>query len=160
MKKEQLNLGKELEIELNFYTVRSKDGKFLRAKKHSFTNLDTGKSWTDNILEAKIYSKIGPARSQCSWWAKNYPNFGIPDLILISTGKCFIVNEESRVKKQINKTKLASLKKSLNRAIYNLETHAAHVKYMRGDGKDSKSINLKKEVKRIQSEISNLQKEN
>lgn len=161
MTKENFDLENctQFEVELNFYTVRSKDGKFLRAKKHGYNSLDTGKSWTDNISEAKIYAKPGPARSQCTWWAKNYPTFGIPDLVLITTGKCFIVNEESRVKKQTNKSKIASLSRSLRSANYRLEAHNAKVKFMRGDGNDNESIRLRKQVKELEASLEKLRSE-
>ena len=151
---------KEFEVELNFYTVRSKDGKFLRGKKHGlYGKIDSGKSWTDNITEAKIYSKPGPARSQCTWWANNYPNFGIPDLVLITTGKCFIVNEEERVKKQKKKSALKELERQLRYAIYKLDIHNAKVKALRGDGKDAQSIDLDNKVKELKFEIEKLKNE-
>lgn len=144
----------EIEVELNFYAVRSKDGKFLRAKKHSmYGNFDKGKSWTDNISEAKIYSKPGPARSQCTWWATNYPEFGAPDLVFITTGKCLIVNEDVRVEKAMKKNQLEKLERELRRYVYILDTHLAKVKLMRGDGMDNESVRLRKLVEELQEKV-------
>lgn len=98
-KKEINTIVETVEVELNFYAVRSKDGKWLRSKGYG----GSGESWVSDITKAKIYGKIGPARSQVTFWAKNYPEFGIPDIVLISTGKCNILDEGDRVKKAIAK---------------------------------------------------------
>lgn len=147
----------QIEVNLNFYTVRSKDGKFLRAKKHGmYGNFDTSGSWTENLSEAKIYAKPGPARSQCTWWSKNYPSFGTPDLVLITTGKCFIINEDEKIAEKKRKAAIQKAKNSLRRAIYHKEAHAAKVKLLRGDGKDSESIRLAKAVESLENEVQQL----
>lgn len=143
-KKDTIDLknAQEIEVELNFYAVRSKDGKFLRAKKHSYGSFDTGKSWTEKIAEARIWTKPGPARSQCTWWSSNYPSFGSPDLVLITTGKCLIINEDDRVEKAKKKKKIENLEREVRAAQYHVDAHAAKVRMLRGDGKDSESIRL------------------
>jgi hypothetical protein len=152
-----LNNCEQLEVELNFYTVRSKDGKFLRSKKHGFYgNFDTSGSWTENISEAKIYAKPGPARSQCTWWSKNYPSFGTPELVLITTGKCFIINEDEKIAEKKRKAAVQKAEKSLRNAIYYQEAHAAKVKLLRGDGKDPETLRLKKAVESLEKEVQQL----
>ena len=98
-KKETIITVSTIDVELNFYAVRSKDGKWLRSKGYG----GGGESWVTDITKAKIYGKIGPARAQVTFWAKNYPDFGIPDIVHISTGKCHILDESDRVKKAIAK---------------------------------------------------------
>lgn len=54
-------------LNLNFYTVRSQDGKWLRAKRHGYNSFDSNGSWTEDLAEAKIYSKPGPAKTQVTF---------------------------------------------------------------------------------------------
>lgn len=155
-KKEEKFIVKKIEnIELNFYTVRSQDGKWLRAKKHGYNSFDTSGSWTENISEAKIYGKPGPAKNQVTFWAKNYPTFGIPDLVLISSGECKFLDQEDRVKKAIITKAKATLARELTRAIYYRDVHAAKVKSLRGDGKDQESLRLERNIQSIKQQIEN-----
>ena len=88
-------------VDLKFYAVRSKDGKWLRAKGYS----GSGESWVDNITNARIYPRIGPARTQVTFWTNNYPDFGIPDIIELQCNTGVVLNEDDRVKKVIEKKK-------------------------------------------------------
>jgi len=54
--------------ELTFYIIKSKDGKYLRAKGYQ----GYGNNWVDDIKSAKVYQKIGPARSNVTFWASTY----------------------------------------------------------------------------------------
>lgn len=142
------NNSETFELEINLYLVRSQDGKFLRAKKHNIYggHFDTRGSWTDKIQEAKIYTKPGPARSQVTFWSKNYPTFGIPDIVIIEKGTCRIVNETKRVKKAINKALINSLDLEVRNAQWKLDRHMADVRRLRGDGKDATSLKLSQEL--------------
>jgi hypothetical protein len=92
---------KNIEVDLKFYAVRSKDGKWLRTKGYS----GSGDSWVDDIKKAKIYPRIGPARSQVTWWSNNYPDYGIPELIELHCTNGIILEEKERVQKAIEKKK-------------------------------------------------------
>lgn len=65
---------------LNLYLIRNKEGKFFRPIGHA----GYGDNWVSELVRAKIYTKIGPAKSQITWWFKNYPDYGCPDLIEFS----------------------------------------------------------------------------
>jgi hypothetical protein len=159
-KKDNFIIKKTEILGLNFYAVRSQDGKWLRAKKHGYNSFDTSGSWTENISEAKIYGKPGPAKTQITFWGNNYPKFGIPDLVKITTGECQYLDQEDRVKKAGVTKQKAKLASDLKYAIYYREQHAAKVKLMRGDGKDDQSLRLSNNVKEIQMKIETFNKEN
>lgn len=113
----KVNIIKEEVLDLNFYAVRSKDGKWLKAKKayNSYGSSGGGDSWTDDIAKAKIYSKPGPAKSQITFWATNYPTYGVPDLVMITTGKCVFLDQAERVAKAVVDKARAAKKKEISR---------------------------------------------
>lgn len=84
-------------MELKLYVLRSKDGKYFKSKGYQ----GIGASWRDEIGDAKVYAKPGPARSQVTWWATHFPQFGVPDLleITITEDNIKVLNETSRVDK-------------------------------------------------------------
>lgn len=121
MAKEEFKIIKTEKVDLNFYAVRSQDGKWFRSKgQHSYRP----SSWVDNITEAKIYSKPGPAKAQVTFWAKNYPEFGVPHLVRITTGECQYLDQGERVTKVLFKMaesdkrrQIESLERSINNYI-------------------------------------------
>lgn len=84
-------------MENKFYAVRSKDGKYFKSKGYG----GYGNSWRDNLNEAKIYPKPGPARAQITFWATNYPEYGVPDLVefVIRPEDIRVVDEVGRLDK-------------------------------------------------------------
>jgi hypothetical protein len=59
---------------MKLYVIRSSDGKYFRPVGYG----GYGDSWQENIEKAKFYTKIGPAKSQCTFWYGAYPKFGCP----------------------------------------------------------------------------------
>jgi len=98
-------------LDLQFYVVRSRDGMFFRSK--GFNGY--GDSWVKEITKAKVYSKIGAAKGQVTFWATNYPDFGIPDIIVLSLSATKVIDESDRVRK--------TLEKKLKEAIKNVEDY-------------------------------------
>jgi len=94
---------------ITFYAVRSKDGKYLRSKGYS----GSGESWVDNLEKAKIWTKIGPANAQVTWWARTFPEYGIPDVIPLVASPGEPLNQDERVNKAIKKIKLEKLNQEL-----------------------------------------------
>lgn len=84
-----------LTVNLKFYAILSQDGKWFRARGMN----GTGSSWTDDIKNAKVYSKPGPARGIISWWHDNYPTFGIPQLVELPISEANVIDESERVQK-------------------------------------------------------------
>jgi hypothetical protein len=90
-KKDNFVIIRSETLELNFYAVRSKDGKWLRAKGYG----GSGKSWVDEMSKAKIYANPGPAKAQITFWAKNYPEYGVPELVQSPNKKSRNIEESS-----------------------------------------------------------------
>ena len=89
----------EKSIELSVYLVQNTEKKFFRAKGYA----GSGLSWVDEPEKARIYAKIGQARSIVSYYAKHYPDFGIPVIIKLSFGKSEIIDEKERLLKVLEK---------------------------------------------------------
>ena len=63
---------------MKLYVLRNKEGKFFRSKGYG----GYGPSWRNTLEEAKFYAKIGPAKAQVTYWFKNHPKFGCPELLV------------------------------------------------------------------------------
>jgi len=86
----------EINVEgFEFYAVRNQDGQWFRAKGYG----GYGSSWTDDPKRARIYQKIGQARSRVTFWANNYPDYGVPDLVRFTVSGAEVIDESDRVKK-------------------------------------------------------------
>jgi len=107
---------KNISVELAFYLVRSQDGKWFRAKGMN----GYGDSWVDDPRKARVYAKIGPARACVTWWTNNYPDYGIPDIVEVTTNEGVILDEIERVTKAVNKIKTDKIK-------YEIEQHQRNV---------------------------------
>lgn len=155
-KTDDFTVIKTEEIPLNFYAVRSKDGKWLRAKGYG----GSGESWVTDIAKAKIYGNTRAPKSQITFWANNYPKFGVPDLVRITMGKCEYLDQEARVSDYKIKKDLKKAQSEVREWEYLRDAHAAKVKYMRGDGMDKESIRIRaglanstEKLKKAQHEI-------
>ena len=116
---ETFTINKTETVSLNFYAVRSQDGKWFRSKGYG----GVGESWVEDITKAKIYSKPGPAKSQVTFWAKNYPEFGVPYLVRITTGVCEYLDQTERVKDRIFKIKQKELEDKIRNAEYRINNY-------------------------------------
>ena len=103
--------------ELTFYIVKSKDGKYFRSKGYS----GYGQSWVTDVKSAKVYQKIGPARSQVTFWASEYPKYGVPDIIELTVTGSRVLDEGERVHKAIVKKKRSEASRRLYQAKYEYE---------------------------------------
>lgn len=124
-KKEEFVITKTEEVNLNFYAVRSKDGKWFRSK----GLYGSGESWVDDLTHAKIYSKPGPAKSQITFWAKNYPEYGVPDLVRITTGVCEYLDQTDRVKERILKIKEREIENNIRNSEYRINNYLQKTKW-------------------------------
>lgn len=85
---------------LTLYVIKSQDGDFFKSRgRHE--------NWVNDLKKAKIYSKLGSARSEITYWANNYSEFGIPMLVELHITEIVEVDEQKRV--------TASIKKILNK---------------------------------------------
>lgn len=93
---------------LKFYAIVNSEGKFFRSKGYN----GYGNSWVAEIEKAKIYSaNSGAAKSQVTFWAKNYPEYGVPKLIELTATITDVIDHTERVKKSIDGIKLKELKR-------------------------------------------------
>jgi hypothetical protein len=89
-------MSNKLELEeLELYAVRNKDGHWFRAKGFS----GHGESWVKEIRGAKIYTNIGQARSRVTFFAKNYPTYGVPSIVKLKIGGMEVIDETDRFEK-------------------------------------------------------------
>lgn len=99
---------------MKLYVVRNKEGKF-------FKNIGYGGSggnWQDTIDKAKFYAKFGQAKSRCTFFYKNYPSFGCPDILEfdIDASNALVHDMQSITKKSIIKSKVIEIKRDINHA--------------------------------------------
>lgn len=88
---------------LALYVVKNKEGKFFRRKGYG----GGGSSWVDDVATARFYVKIAGARAIVGFYAGNYPQFGIPDIVKLTVSEVEVLDESERVKKQQEKKKKA-----------------------------------------------------
>lgn len=82
--------------ELALYTLRNQEGLWFRSKGYG----GTGNNWVQDFSKAKLYSKIGPARGQISYYANHYPDYPAPTLVKLLIGQIVEIDETDRVEKQ------------------------------------------------------------
>ena len=147
MAKEEYTILKTEEVQLNFYAVRSKDGKWLRKKGYG----GSGESWVEDISIARIWGKPGPAKAQITWWATNYPKYGVPDLVRITTGKCEFLDQTERVEKSKKKKELEDARRSISNLEYDINNYID-----RGNRDKAKISTMKKELELRKEKLENL----
>lgn len=103
------SVNMELVKGLRLYVVMSKDGKFFRSVGYG----GGGNSWVDDINSAKFYTKIGQARSRVTFWAKNYPKYGIPYIVELRAESAVILDESERVNKTLKAMGVTASKKEI-----------------------------------------------
>lgn len=87
---------------ISFYAVRNEQGKYFRSTGYC----GYGDTWVDSLNKAKIYSRIGPARGQVTYFANAYPEYEIPEIVELQVTNAIAIKETARVKKaQENKAK-------------------------------------------------------
>jgi hypothetical protein len=89
-----------VQLSLEVYLVQSQDGKYLRSKG----------LWVNDAKDAKVFLKLSQARTQVTWWATQYPQYGIPNLIILRIDEGEVKDETPRVLKSIAKKDKANLR--------------------------------------------------
>ena len=95
-------------IQMEMYVVINHKGQYFRAKGYG----GGGQSWVDDIGKAKIYGRIGPARSTVTFFSNDlkYPK---PMIGVLGINTCTIVDESARVEKVKNAKESKILKRAL-----------------------------------------------
>jgi hypothetical protein len=80
-----------------------------------------GSNWVDDISRARIFAKVSGARSQISYYANHFPEYGIPDLVVLKVTEIDVQNEADRVAKNQQKREEAKAKSEMARQTKALE---------------------------------------
>jgi hypothetical protein len=80
---------------MTLYAVRNKDGQYFHNKGFG----GCGKTWVDGLTKARIYARPGPARAQVTYFAKTYPEYGVPKLVELHVTQVVEVDETKRIAK-------------------------------------------------------------
>lgn len=82
-------------IDFAVYAVANADGQYFRAKGYG----GEGATWVDDIVKAKIYPRIGQARSRITYFANHFPSYPVPHLVKLKITELEILDEDERVEK-------------------------------------------------------------
>ena len=80
-------------LRMELYMVRSGDGKWFRRKGYG----GFGDSWVDDWTKGRIYGKIGGARAVVSFFAKSYPQYPVPQVIVLHATVSEVLDEGKRI---------------------------------------------------------------
>lgn len=76
---------------LSLYVVKNSDGKYF-CKNSSY-------SWVSSLSQAKIYPKIGQARSRCTFFALSAPDRPAPQIVELRVTEAVVLDESKRIEK-------------------------------------------------------------
>jgi hypothetical protein len=105
------------DIKLELYVVVNQEGQFFRAVGYG----GYGKSWVDTIDKAKIYAKLGQARSRVTYWYNNHPKYGRPKILKLTATGIEILDEVERLEKTKEKKLTKEARYKAREAKYQLE---------------------------------------
>jgi len=97
---------------LDFYAVRNRDGKWFRRKGYG----GYGETWVDDVKQARIYTKIGHARSIVSFFVGRWPEFGVPSIHHFVAVEKEIIDEEARIEASRKRQEMAEARAEERRA--------------------------------------------
>jgi len=96
------------------YAVQNSDGKWFHRKGFG----GYGQTWCDEPHKARIYTKIGQARAQITYFVKNYPKFPTPKLVKLVVDRVEVVDETERVAKAKVAQEKAKVRKEIQHKKY------------------------------------------
>ncbi len=83
----------EMKIEeLKFYAIKNSQGQYFHRKGYS----GYGDTWSDDASQARIYTKLGQARGQVTYFS-SYTQFPVPTIVEISIGEIKELDETDRI---------------------------------------------------------------
>jgi hypothetical protein len=125
--------------QLELYAVRNQEGQWFRRKGYG----GYGKTWVDDFKLARIYSKIGPARAIVSFFTNRWPEYGVPDLVVLKINEVVVLDESARVsqvkekkKKEEERREIRQKEWELERATKALEEAQARFAIAKGESGD------------------------
>lgn len=104
---------------MKLYVVRNKEGKFFRSIGYG----GTGANWVEGLDKAKFYTKIGQAKSRCTFFAGHYPQFGVPEVLEfdLNTITPVVISMDQHVTKSIKDKKVSDARQRVRNREYDLK---------------------------------------
>jgi hypothetical protein len=84
---------------MEMYAVRNQEGKYFKNKGYG----GYGKQWKDTLEEARIYTKRQGATAQCTYWGKHFPDYGVPEIVVLEVKETGTIDQTDRVLKVLRK---------------------------------------------------------
>ena len=112
---------------LEFFAIRNKEGRYFRRKGYG----GYGATWVDGLLKARIYTRIGGARAVVSYFALNHPEYGVPEIVVLTATETAVIDETERVAKSVAKKeekRMLSIFAARERALKDAEAALCRVK--------------------------------
>ena len=145
--------------DLELYVVRNQDGKFFRAKGMN----GSGESWVEDIGRARIYAKIGPARSCVTFFAKS-KSYDPPVILKLTIVGAEVVNDFKHRKKvkrkeaQKKKEEIRKLEYRISSTNKTLNDFKNRLKRIENNNVEENTY-VKIEIERTIEKIENFKKE-
>ncbi len=79
----------------------------------------------DDPKKARIYTKSGPARSIVTFYANNYPEYGVPSIVEMACGQVTVIDESKRIQADRDKKADRDAKYKLRLAEFQKKIEAA-----------------------------------
>lgn len=81
------------------YAVRNREGKWFRRIGYG----GAGQSWSESFSDATLYRNLPQARSRCTYFAKMWPDYGVPVVVVLSLSESEVLDESDRVNVAVKK---------------------------------------------------------
>lgn len=94
---------------MKVYIVKNQSNQYFRAKGRS----GYGASWVPELEQAKIYTKIGQAKSRVTYFYKDDPKLGCPVLLEFELSDPKEINMENETNKKILRAERLKLEQSI-----------------------------------------------
>jgi hypothetical protein len=93
------------------YAVRNSEGKWFRSKGYG----GYGDTWTDDSSKARLYGKMGPARSCRTFFVTRWPEFGAPDIVKLEC-EPVVIDDSAQLAKAKRKASTKKERREVQRA--------------------------------------------
>jgi len=97
---------------VSFFAVRNREGKWYRARGFG----GSGDSWVDTFGHARIYHSAASARRVVGFWYKNYPEYGIPEIVRFTATVAEVLDEAARIAEKEATEERRAQNREVNRA--------------------------------------------
>jgi len=100
---------------MKLYVVKNKEGKFFRSIGYG----GSGVNWVE-LEKAKFYAKKGQAASRVTFFFKNYPTYGCPEILEfdIDVNNAVVIDMQTLTESKIKKSIQAELKRQVAQKEY------------------------------------------